>query len=135
MLLQGIRVFYIEDDMNNRTVVRMLTERSGGVFDYEQWGFPEIAVHKLHRFHPQIILLDLYFAHQKTGYDLLQIIRREPKFHDVPIVAVSAADAATEIPKARTYGFDGYIAKPLDPYLFPDQLNTILKGGSVWYAG
>jgi CheY-like chemotaxis protein len=133
--LEGIRVFYVEDDLRNRTVVRMLTERNGGVFDYEQWGFPEIILHKLHRFHPQIILLDLNFAHQQTGYGLLQVIRQQALFKHIPVVAVSAADAALEMPKAKACGFNGFIAKPLDINLFPKQLEAVLRGGTVWYAG
>lgn len=135
MPLQGIRVFYVEDDLKNRTIVQTIVEMSGCVFDYEQWGFPEITLHKLIRFRPHIILLDLMFAHQTSGYDVFSAIRRHPQFQRIPIVAVSAADASIEIPKTRSHGFNGFIAKPLDIRLFPQQIEKVLAGETVWYAG
>lgn len=135
MSLQDVRVFYIEDDLKNRTIAQTILEVSGCIFDYEQWGFPEITLHKLIRFRPHIILLDLMFAHQTTGYDVFKAIRRHPQFQRVPVVAVSAADAAIEIPKTRAAGFDGFIAKPLDIRLFPRQIEAVLAGETIWYAG
>jgi len=135
MSLDGIRVFYIEDDLKNRTIVQTILEASGCVLDYEQWGFPEITLRKLIRFRPQIILLDLMFAHQTTGYDVFKAIRRHPQFQHIPIIAVSAADTSIEIPKTRAHGFNGFISKPLDIRLFPKQIEKVLEGETIWYTG
>jgi CheY-like chemotaxis protein len=135
MSLQGIRVFYIEDDLKNRAIVQTILEVSGCVFDYEPWGFPEIALRKIARFRPNIVLLDLKFAHQATGYDVFAAIRRHPQFQAIPIVAVSAADPAEAIPKTRELGFAGFIAKPVNLRQFPRQLEAVLAGETVWSAG
>jgi two-component system cell cycle response regulator DivK len=37
--------------------------------------------------------------------------------------------------KARGAGFDGFLGKPLDPDLFPEQIRRILSGESVWEMG
>jgi two-component system cell cycle response regulator DivK len=37
--------------------------------------------------------------------------------------------------KARQAGFDGFLSKPLDADVFPEQVRRILSGESVWEMG
>jgi two-component system cell cycle response regulator DivK len=37
--------------------------------------------------------------------------------------------------KAKDSGFDGFLGKPIDPDLFPEQIKAILKGEEVWDLG
>jgi DNA-binding NarL/FixJ family response regulator len=50
-------------------------------------------------------------------------------------VAISSADSSEALPKTRQQGFSGYIAKPVDQALLPDQLLAVMEGGSVWHEG
>jgi DNA-binding NarL/FixJ family response regulator len=50
-------------------------------------------------------------------------------------VAVSAADAATALPKAQRLGMNGFIAKPVDVALLPQQIAAVIAGHPVWYSG
>jgi adenylate cyclase len=70
-----------------------------------------------------------------SGYQIYDEIRAEPEFKDVPVVAVSAADPNTAIPQTRAKGFAGFIPKPIDDDLFPQQLLKILNSGQVWISG
>ena len=134
-MLLGKRIFYIEDDLKNRMIVQTILEAQGAVVDFEQWGFPEIALRKMLRFRPNLILLDLMFRNQMTGYDIFDAIRRQPFFNQIPVVAVSAADPAMEIPKAQARGLAGFIGKPLEIALFPQQLERVMSGEHIWYSG
>jgi two-component system cell cycle response regulator DivK len=58
-----------------------------------------------------------------------------PEFKDVPIIAVSAMDPAIAIPEARIRGFSGFIAKPIEAHLFPEQVARVINGEEVWYVG
>jgi two-component system, cell cycle response regulator DivK len=80
---------------------------------------------------PNIVFLDLNLP-RTTGYDILKEIRADPKFKDLLIVAVTAQDADTEIPKCKEAGFSAYIGKPISRMRFPRQLRRILSGEAVW---
>lgn len=132
-LLEEKRIFYIEDDRINREIVKTAVEAHGAKFDFDAWGFPEITVTKLRRFQPDIILLDLMFLHNTSGYDVYKEIRKSG-VSNVPVVIVSASDATIEIPKAKNLGLNGYIPKPVNVMIFAEQLLKILDGQELWLA-
>ncbi|GAB1421547.1 hypothetical protein MASR2M15_17180 [Anaerolineales bacterium] len=80
---------------------------------------------------PNIIFLDINLPNT-TGYDILKEIRNDPVLKEALIIAVTAQDADTEIPKCREAGFDGYIGKPISRVRFPRQLKRLLNGEEVW---
>lgn len=132
--LQGKRIFYIEDDIKNRSIVQMILEREGVNFGFERWG-RDATIPALQAFgHIDLILLDLMFPGNISGYDIFERIREDPEFNGVPIVAISAADAAIEMPKTRDLGFDGYISKPISLSSFGSIIAELLEGKMVWHA-
>jgi CheY-like chemotaxis protein len=133
-LLQGKRIFYVEDDLRNRAIIQMLIEQHGAWFDFDRWG--KDALSKMRASLPlDLILLDLMLPNNISGYDIYQQMRQDSAFTDLPVVLVSAADASIEMPKARHLGINGFIAKPIDFDLFPRQLASLIAGEQVWYAG
>ena len=80
---------------------------------------------------PQIhvIFLDLEMP-GASGFELLRMFKSDARFARVPIVAYTVH--ISEIDVARTEGFDGFLAKPLNADHFPHQLARILNGQSVW---
>jgi CheY-like chemotaxis protein len=134
-VLQGKRIFYIEDDVKNRSIAQVIIEQSGAKMGFERWGGAEALV-RLKAFMPvDLILLDLMFPHNITGYDIFRAIRSDSTFDRIPVVIVSASDPAIEIPIARARGLDGFISKPIDLRWFPQQIATILTGQPVWSSG
>lgn len=131
MLLQNKRIFIVEDNLANRAIEQILLEQEGARTAFERWGTHTIE--KLRQFAPvDIILLDLMFPNDVTGYDIFDEIRKYEEFRHIPIVAVSASDPASAIPKTRAYGFDGYISKPVIFDLFPRQIADLMVGQPVW---
>ena len=132
MLLRDKRIFVVEDNGANSSVMRMLLEWQGAKVTIERWGGDQ-TLQLLRDFAPvDVILLDLMLPNNITGYDVFDRIRTLPDFDDVPILAVSAMDASVAIPKARGRGFAGFIAKPIDYDLFPRQIIDALAGKAVW---
>lgn len=80
-----------------------------------------------------LILLDIQLPHE-DGYEVLKNIRAHPKLQDTLVVAVTANVLPQDEARARTAGFDGFIGKPLDFDLFPQQIKAILEGEDVWKA-
>lgn len=81
------------------------------------------------------ILLDLMLPGGISGYKVFEQIRAEPMFAKVPVVAVSAADSIVAIHACQKSGFSGFIAKPIDVNLFPQQIAGIIRGEQVWHSG
>ncbi|MBC8171826.1 MAG: response regulator [Anaerolineae bacterium] len=134
MLLKDKRVFIVEDKLENRAIMQMLLEQHGAKIGFERWGLNTIE--KLQAFAPvDVILLDLMFPNNITGYDVFDQIRAQPDYRFVPIVAVSASDPSTAIPLTRSKGFTGFIAKPVDYDAFPRQIAKIIDREPVWFAG
>ncbi|MBI5957689.1 MAG: response regulator [Chloroflexi bacterium] len=131
MLLQGKRIFIVEDNLENRVITELLLREHGAELAFDRWG--RDAIRKLQAFAPvDIILLDLNFPKGVSGFDIYDEIRRIETFAHIPIVAVSATDASQAVPSAKAKGFAGFIGKPLDFNQFPIQVARVLSGEEVW---
>jgi len=130
-LLQGKRIFIIEDNLGNRAIMQLLLEQHGVRVDFERWGIDTLD--RLHKFQPvDLILLDLMFPGEVTGYDIFDQIRSFSEYEHTPIIAVSASEPAVSIPKTREKGFNGFIPKPINFDNFPKQIASILDGDNIW---
>jgi two-component system cell cycle response regulator DivK len=81
-----------------------------------------------------LILMDIRLPYE-DGYGALQKIRQSPRLKDVPVIAVTAEASMEQMTKAKTSGFNGFLGKPLNPDLFPNQMQRILAGEPVWEIG
>lgn len=131
MILHGKNIFIVEDNLANRAIAQMLLEGAGANTAIDRWGIDTIE--RLRNFMPvDLIILDLMFPGGITGYDVFNDIRNLPEFDNIPIVAVSAADAATAAPKTRQHGFAGFIPKPVSYNQFADQIARVIQGEQIW---
>ena len=134
MLLKDKQIFIVEDNLQNRIIFQMMLLKHGASVYFERWG--EGALDRLQGIQKvDAIILDLMLARGVSGYDIFTKIREQKQFDAIPIVAVSATEPSVGIPKARQMGFSGFIAKPIESTLFPNQIATIIEGNPVWYAG
>ena len=67
------------------------------------------------------------------GFELLNMLRRDPELEDSKVVALTASVMSEEVARLKESGFDGAIAKPLNIEAFPDFIAKIINGESVWY--
>ncbi|MBK8137272.1 MAG: response regulator [Chloroflexi bacterium] len=111
----------------------MILRRAGAVVDFDRRG--DSMLLQLTKFVPDLIILDLNLGRYTSGFEIFEETRKLPEYAHVPIVAVSASEPAVVVPKCRTMGFNGFIAKPIAEALFEDQLVRLLQGESVWYLG
>lgn len=111
-----------------------MLHRHGALTSFDKWG--QDTIQKLKRQHKfDVIILDLMLSEELSGFDVFAEIRQHSELDHVPIVAVSAADPSHALPKAQDMGFDGFISKPIDSDLFPEQLWHIMNGEKIWYTG
>jgi two-component system chemotaxis sensor kinase CheA len=131
MQLQHKRIFLVEDNIGNLTIVKILLEAHGAVVATHRSG-QDVLPH-LRSFLPvDLIILDLVLPSGVTGYDIFSAIRNQSEFDGVPIVAMSFIDRSKAIPEVKKRGFSGYIGKPISFQDFPKQIGDILAGQSIW---
>ncbi len=134
MDLKGKWIFIVEDDRRNRVIYQVMMQRHGALTSFDRWGVD--TIHNIKKHHKvDIIILDLMLPNDVSGFDVFTQLREHPELEQVPIVAVSAADPSHAVPEAQRLGFDGFISKPIDADLFPEQLWNVMNGEKVWYTG
>ncbi len=74
---------------------------------------------------PEVILLDIRMPGM-DGHEVAAAIKSTPGLEPTRIVAVTASVTAGERERIAASGFDGYIAKPIDPETFKDELERFL---------
>lgn len=68
------------------------------------------------------------------GYEFARRCRENPRLRSVPLVAVTALAMPGDAERILKAGFDGYIAKPIDPERFVAQVESYLKRPDAGYA-
>jgi CheY-like chemotaxis protein len=131
--LQGKRIFIVEDDAMNMAVFAVTLKRSGAAVIQDPWNADTIQ-QIIDSLPIHVIVLDLMLRRQVSGYDIYDQIRAQPELAGIPVVVVSANDPEIEIPKAQGKGLAGFIGKPINVQLFPDQIASLIEGEQVWYA-
>lgn len=131
--LKDKRIFIVEDNSMNRVIYKMSLGLAGASLQFDQRG--DSAISQLMTFRPDLIVLDLMLPRGNSGYDIFDQIRNLPQCKNVPIVAISASDPATALLKCQERGFAGFIAKPIEEDLLPDQILRLINREPVWYLG
>ena len=62
---------------------------------------------------PDLILLDIMLP-RMDGYNICQVIRKNPAYRDLPIIMLSGKDGLFDKMRGRLAGSSDYITKPFD---------------------
>ncbi|OLD93380.1 MAG: hypothetical protein AUG80_20885, partial [Candidatus Rokubacteria bacterium 13_1_20CM_4_68_9] len=125
----GVKILYIEDNPENRMLVRALLESEGYTLVDAEEGIAGIEAAL--REQPALILLDMNLP-GVDGYEVGVILKSFPSLKQVPIVAVTAYAMEGDRQRTLVAGCDGYIAKPIDADAFPRQVADFLRGKREW---
>ena len=71
-----------------------------------------------------LVLMDLRMP-VMDGIETIQRIRADERFHDLPVIALSAGVLEGEIENALKKGFDKYVTKPIDFALLLDAIDEM----------
>jgi two-component system cell cycle response regulator DivK len=126
-----LHALVVEDDTGGMAIIGIMMRYLGINAYINTSGDGVLQMARAMKPRPNIIFLDLNLP-RTSGYDILKEIRADETLKDITVVAVTAQDADTEIPKCKEAGFDAYIGKPISRSRFPRQLRRILAGEDVW---
>lgn len=104
------RIALIEDNPDNRLLVRFLLEDLYAVEEFENGpdGLAGMRVSK-----PDLLLLDISLP-EMDGPSVLKEIRADPVLRDLPVIALTAHAMRGDREKFLNMGFDEYLTKPIE---------------------
>lgn len=117
-------ILIIDDNALNLKLARVIL--SGEGYDIQTADDAEQALKILETFTPQLILMDI----QLPGIDGLELTRRlksRQATQDIIILALTAYAMKGDKEKAYAAGCDGYIMKPINPDLLPEEVARYLS--------
>ncbi|MFN7954294.1 MAG: response regulator [bacterium] len=124
--MAGEKVLLVEDQPLNRELATDLLEIAGFTVCQAESGERAIQVARAES--PGIILMDISLPGM-DGLAATRILRADPRFRSVPIVALTAHAMKGDEDRALNAGCDGYITKPIETASFAQRVTEILARG------
>lgn len=104
-------VLVVDDSPTVRKIVQLTLQREGVTVVSASDGLGALAA--VAHYQPDLILLDIVLP-QMDGYHICQIVRKNPDFHDTPIIMLSGRDGLFDKMRGRLAGSTEYLTKPFD---------------------
>ncbi len=120
---EGKIVFHVEDNSDNRLLVRRLLQAFG--YQVVEAANATMAREILKTQRPDLILMDINMP-DIDGYTLTNELKSMPNLMGVPIVAITANVMKGDRERTLSAGCDGYIEKPIDVDRFIEQVERFL---------
>lgn len=111
----ALKILVIEDNEQNRYMIRFLLEKNGYKVVEARNGYQVIELAGTEK--PSLILLDIQLPGM-NGYTVARELRLNPETARIPIVMVTSYAMAGNREKGLDSGGNGYIEKPIDPETF-----------------
>jgi twitching motility two-component system response regulator PilG len=121
----GLKVLVIDDSNTIRRSAEIFLKQGGHEVLLAEDGFD--ALSKVNDYLPDLIFCDILMP-RLDGYQTCAIIKRNPRFSNVPIVMLSSKDGVFDKARGRMVGSQDYLTKPFTK----DQLlHTVQELGSA----
>jgi two-component system, cell cycle response regulator len=121
--LMSAEILVIEDNAANLELMTYLLRAFGYTVSTAGDGPSGLEAARLRR--PEIVICDIELPGM-GGYEVVQRLKERPETSGIPVVAVTALAMVGDREKVLSAGFDGYIAKPITPELFVEQVEKFL---------
>jgi two-component system, sensor histidine kinase and response regulator len=140
--MRGARILLVEDNEINQEVAIGQLEDAEAFVDLAENG--EVALHMIRDNDYDAVLMDMQMP-VMDGIDATRVIRSNPRFQSLPIIAMTANAMASDRVLCLEAGMNDHIAKPIDPdQLFgvllrwirrPDGDGRAARGGGAAHGG
>jgi CheY-like chemotaxis protein/HPt (histidine-containing phosphotransfer) domain-containing protein len=110
--IRGARVLLVEDNEINQQVALEILEGVGLNVSLAENGQEAVSAVKEKDY--DVVLMDIQMP-VMNGYEATGALRSDPRFEDLPIIAMTAHAMAGDEDKSLKAGMNGHVTKPIDP--------------------
>ena len=122
--VQPSRILVVDDNASNRDLLSRRLQRQGHTVLQAKDGAAALALIEKEVF--DLVLLDLMMP-GVSGYDVLALLKNDPRFREIPVIMISALTELDSIVRCIEAGADDYLAKPFDPVLLRARVGSSLE--------
>jgi adenylate cyclase len=122
--VQPSRILVVDDNASNRDLLSRRLQRQGHTVLQAEDG--TIALALVGKEALDLVLLDLMMP-GISGYDVLNLLKRNPRSQEIPVIMISALNELDSIVRCIEAGADDYLAKPFDPTLLRARVGSSLE--------
>lgn len=119
------RVLIVDDEPNILISLEFLMKREGYEVQVARDGEEGLAAAGAWR--PDLVLLDVMMP-RKSGFDVCQAIRADPRLAGMRIVMLTAKGRDTDVAKGLALGADAYLTKPFSTQELVRRVRGLLGG-------
>jgi two-component system cell cycle response regulator len=119
-------ILVVEDNPLNMKLVRALLLKDS--YRVLEAGNAETGLVLAREGKPDLILMDIQLPGM-DGLSAVGILKKDPLFQKIPIVALTSYAMDGDVEKAKEAGCDGYLTKPVDTRFFSDTIRRFLQEG------
>jgi two-component system cell cycle response regulator DivK len=120
------RILYIEDNRDNRMLVRRILLASDYDFEVEEAESALTGIEMAMQNPPDLILMDMSMP-EMDGLTATRKIRAIDELQDTLIIALTANAMEGDKERSLEAGCNGYIRKPIDVDKLPDEILSYLR--------
>ncbi len=102
------KILIAEDDKFLASAYKIKMEKFG--YEVRLCSTGEETIRQLSSFTPDLIILDILMP-GKDGYGVLEDLKKNTKWHSIPVIISTNLDQTGDLAKCRTYGVADYIVK------------------------
>ncbi|MGH8466424.1 MAG: response regulator, partial [Pseudomonas sp.] len=122
-VFEGRKLLLVDDDVRNIFALTSALEHKGAVVEIARNGHEAIERLEQHA-DIDLVLMDVMMP-QMDGYEATRLIRMQPRWRKLPIIAVTAKAMKDDQQRCLQAGANDYLAKPIDL----DRLFSLIR---VW---
>jgi len=119
-----MRVLMIDDEAVFFKMAAGVLKSRGYELEYAKNGKDGLAA--IATFQPDIIIVDMRMP-DMTGFDILQNLRRDPRYHAIPVIFLTSVQTLQDKLKAFELGADDYLIKPFEPEELAARLDILAR--------
>ena len=117
------KILIADDEQNIVISLEFLMKREGYAVSIANDG--EEAVAMIRSEQPDLVLLDVMMP-KKSGFEVCQEIKSDPRLESVRILMLTAKGRDTEVAKGLALGADGYMTKPFSTKELVERVRNML---------
>jgi len=130
--LLGVNVLVVEDNPLNRQVIESLLQESGAQVQLAEGGVSGVALATRRLGEFDVVLMDIQMP-DIDGLEATRRIRSHVAFRELPVIAMTANTAPSDIAASLSAGMNAHIGKPVDIEEVERVVLTCLNGTDPTY--